>query len=558
MEREQTLILTDTGEPNQKRLTAFMRREERPASCPDVTRCALELERITEDEYPSLVLEDAGKPNQKRLTVYMKKIGVGCDYKLRACMVSSLSPIAVGGSTVWERKLVGCVDPDEIFLDYVPLHLMNMRYIDGDGLVTSLIVMQTDESSRLWQVIVDRVGTDALILDFTPTYSTGFHVSAAMSYDLLTLYVVETYYYGNYSHATAHQYDYIGEEWVSSISMAIPKPSTIASKRFYHVDRNGHVRGYWAMDTTATTDSYADDGACSYPTNDPGEAWSSTTHTYNTIYGGYWDFSDQAYHHGQYRCQGVVCYNGDISVINETPENTSSKTVLYDFYDWESVTAGSFDITFYRSQEKNVNAGVEYTASVAGASYETKDSAEYITFSASYVSHQTLNTSTRVGHYETTKTFNAFEYYNGYTAINVTPGGWVTRSESATVNDTDMSSEFDEFDFDYTGGTWTTPSCPALYGDITSTDRTTWETVDDNDIIYPENLGSFFSVQKSFSAYDEESGNFYAGAYVVENSGDDPAWNIFRNGVDITSTVASCIGRSIDDFSAIYWRAGNG
>lgn len=92
LDREQTLIIADTGEPGKKNLTAFIKRDDVEPSCPDEIHCALELIEMDDEDYPSLVIEDMESPNQKKLTASIKKIGVNCDYVLNASMVLALPP----------------------------------------------------------------------------------------------------------------------------------------------------------------------------------------------------------------------------------------------------------------------------------------------------------------------------------------------------------------------------------------------------------------------------------------------------------------------------------
>jgi len=40
----------------------------------------------------------------------------------------------------------------------------------------------------------------------------------------------------------------------------------------------------------------------------------------------------------------------------------------------------------------------------------------------------------------------------------------------------------------------------------------------------------------------------------AEPSG-DMRWHIYKNNVDVTSAVAACIGRPMDQLHGIYWRA---
>lgn len=462
----------------------------------------------------------------------------------------------VGVNVIWERLLERCIDPVSIFMTRTPVHLLNVRYLTpGNGHV-SLIVAQDEENSA-WQVIVDRGNT--FLLEVFPT--TGMlYVSAALNDALDILYVVVTRFSvsGDDAAATGYTYGYSDGSWVLTASHALVKPYLINSARAYIVDRDGRVAGFWGVDTSAYFEQYTADGSCS-TAGTPGQTYTYYYLDYNTIYGGYFNMEQEGFPYigGSSRRSGSVFIADDFSPATEDISSTLPLQTGGGRYAWDHTLAG-YTGEWLRDEEADTSENLSFSVVIGSTSFGTKDIGLDYHFSANSVATTVVDTTTSpsmvhdVADYYYTK----YEYHDGQTGMIVTPGGWVTTVDSATVkNPVDMSSYHYDAEYPYVPGSgWGQPGCPDFHNDlvlrgIVETARTIKQ------VVYPESLGSYEAIHRSFSSYDQKTGVFYAGAMVQATLEGTPAWIVYKNGVDITADLQVCINKPLSQFHAIYWRA---
>lgn len=539
-----------------------MKPRDRTAACPDETRCQLEL--IWDDGRGALTVHDG--PRDSKL-VQIGLIGEkGCDAKVRVGLIESGGPIAVGGQPVddgsggvvyqlWERRLQGCIDPERMYLNKMPFHTLNVRYVGRDDSV-SLVVAQLHDGDYL--VSVERRGplpVEPLRLNYANS-DDGLVVSAAMSRDLQALYVVVSRQSGSSVSATYYYYTYnrYAGVWVLFRGGAVPRPSDLTSYRAYHVDREGLVAGYFATAISTSLEYYQDDGTCLYPVVLPGERWSRTTSTYD-IYGGKWSIIDRTWSNGQRRRSGQVVQKGDYVPIEEAVISGIIHS-SYDKYSWAIETSPEGNKIWHRAQEVRREDALSFSLALPEVSMITEDDGARLLFAGRAVqeaiAYPEENLATNITDYY----FDAYSNSDGHVGVSVTPGGWVVAAKNRVVTLVDRSPRHFEVSYPLMqggSGSLGNASCPAL---LSIAEETASELQEESQqIIYPVSLGDYHIVHRSFTAIDTESGDVFCGALVQLSEESSSVWRIFKNFSDVTGGVAACIGRPLDQFAAIYWRA---
>lgn len=464
--------------------------------------------------------------------------------------------IAIGGEptgagesfyyNLWETILSDCTAPISLFMDHRPMHLLNVRYTYND-VIASLITSQDKESAD-YQVIVDRKGGTPY--RHTTTYSASLeNVSAAISNDLSTLYVVETWYISaTYRRGTYFKFTFDVQSgvWSQAATGYVPWVAGYNATSNYFVDRDGVVSGQleqnWEDDNTYTSEG----GYCSNSSSGNIEqetAWicsDDNSYTYS-IETGTTSVTTTGI-----KPVGASIQNGDIEFL--TRQLINNRYVwTYELYSHDH-TDGSSGWDHY---EFLTNSFIPFSVLFGptdlgidqnGGLYET------------HTGHTTDSyTAIPPTGYEYTYNFSmTYDYFAGSRQTDVTVGGWITRSRvgtSAYLN-TDMSGGGFQSGDD---GNYFVRQC-FDWDSVRSSNRVT-VAVDSKTIIYPENLGEYHTVTDSFYSYDQQSNTSYYGICYAETSTDTPTWRVFKNGVSISNSLPSCLGHPLDELGAIYFRA---
>jgi len=503
-------------------------------------------------------------PGSQDVTETMSIVGhIG----IRGTHTCASLPIAVGALissgpdglvySIWERLLEKCVDPVSIFMEKTPLHLLNVRYTGVDREKVSLITAQMAEDSS-WQVIVDRKSGSVFRLNFYAAVD-DLYISAAINNNLDHLYIVES------RKATSgiisgvwYWYIYVNGEW-TLLNSGVPTSPYSANTRKYVVDREGMVSGYWGTEFTSRSDQYTADGTpCGYGSLPTGQYHLNSYLDYNTYYGGYWDIKNVGeYVNGSHRKSPPVITNGDISIVVENVSSPSSHKVSGYEYRWSTVLVG-YHGEWYRNEDTVHEADITFSATIGSLVVSTKDygisssssgngSSISDVFSASGAAwvHDVIN-----------RNFTDYSYHDGSINLVVTAGGWAYVVDSAIVKTpVDMSPVNTDNTYQYLGsGTWGDASCPGFTNIIESRGLNVVSRIN-KDIVYPESIGSFYSILRSFSTADQQSSIEYKGIQIQKTALSSPEWYVFKNGVNVTTEVEECTGKSIDQLYAIYYRA---
>lgn len=559
----------------QKHIEVFLKSSDRAEECPEIDRCQLELIR---NEDPALIIDDTNLPQSKLVRVGIVKEGSGCDYKVRVGLSGNNGPIAVGGEVhytdngtvynIWERKLQGCIDPRQIFLEKMPVNLLNVRYlIDRERI--SLITYQDIEGN--WRVVVERRGKlspDPLRLLFN-TSRDNLVVSAALSMDGQQLYVVAsrmpgTAYGGTWEVHSYNRYSGIWEKTANG-SVSSPPGSSGPGARPFRVDRDGRVAGYWSTVFEIITEQVANPtGWCPGGLINNGDEITDYTtrwRDYQEYYGGYWEIArNGAYVPGSSRVGAAVMVDGDLLLVEEKLLSTGKVRLSHGEYTWGANLVGFYG-QWTRSQTADIDESERFVARAGALVIDSylQDYGYVYEFSASSVAMVTLTYVEPAWIQRTTfdEVFERFRSQLGARLMEITAGGWVAINEYQEITTPDdMSSiNIDEtVERQPPITSWGMPVCPDFYNELANGGMTD-SVFSEKTIIYPQSLGNFTAIHRSFSSYDQVSGDEYVGVLVQVDSHPNPVWHVFKNRTEVTAAISHCIGRPIDQLAAIYWRA---
>jgi hypothetical protein len=565
------LLMKNNPPPTPYTVSIKLKTDDRTDVCPDIDRCQLE---ILEDYRDSALRMFPGIENREVIAVGIKQENKDCNIKIRVGIVESGGPIAIGAREytfdglfryeVWERKLQGCIPPKKFFLDSGPVGLINVRYKLNKETVS---VITAKMVSGEWQIIVERRGGTVKSTPFKIQVSDiDAVVSAAISKDLQKLYIITSKLNGSVYRATwqTHGYDKYSGNWFTIRSGSISHPTGAADMdRPFHVNRDGHVSGYWFTDENIDTDSHND------TENESGTWYSDYTtksRTYTKIWGGYWDLTKNGeYVDAGVRNSGQVIVNGDISLISESLNLSSAIVESSNYRRLYNLEQGALHGEWYRSytakvdykQRFNVKIGTKIVDSTGDVGQDFNFAANSSAFTDVWI----VPGEGVYTHDVFTETFTLYHNNYGTKRLDRTIGGWVSiiDSELSTIP-VDMSS----YEIDHTTLSqvfiegWGYSLYPNFLADLEVRGLNGLEGITKN-IIYPEKLGSYYAIHRSFTSYDQESATEYSGVYLQKTAGGSIAWRIFKDGQEVTEKVSNCISKltykPMSQLYAIYWRA---
>ena len=441
---------------------------------------------------------------------------------------------------IWERKVAAACEPTTPFIDCFPNTVLNVRYqnrafVDGTVAVigyTALTVVDgvhenaPGNYSNTWDVIVERVGGDypvneVLRIRFFYTGSDKLRVSAAMSRDLQSVYVVRT------RHDTNHP---VGEEdwkttyfnyafdqetglWPLVDTGLVPLPvnpyPNWGAMPYWFVDRDGNVGGAWQPSLVDLDDNIpisettygmmvtVADGAA-------GGTWNMLTKI--------WDDTDSD-----------TCWLGiassvsfdDLAIVKAEATSSHTRTNIY-----EALAEGDSPLHTFGDAGAGSNVfGVWGFASYYDIPYEYR---------------------VTVGGVNLTTARFKDEYFEGVDTIDVR-AVHVTRGGLVLVRDL-----------------YNSPPLPSM---------------DDTFLFYPGHLDYLYvdwprvplecdpaTFSRSFTAIDEESRQAITGFLVTAGTLQTKRWRIYRNGSSITNWIEQCLlkepdGKPLSELMAMYWRA---
>lgn len=549
---------------------------DRTVVCPDEDRCQLEMVR---NDYSDIiqVMQDSNTLTQR---VHIGLLGTngGCDYACMVGLVQGGSPIAIGhGDGLWEIKLDGCIAPLNTIIDVAPQHLLCGRYIANDGERVVLIALQ-EESGGHWQVIVERTDCqEPLILKYTMA-SDGLRVSAALSLDLATLYVVESRSGSDgITAATWHRYVYtpMAGLWSRDAHgvVSVPPGAAHGTDRVWSVDRYGRLAGYWAATAETTTEQYVYPGTYCGASDTEITNWSKTYAHYTDLLGGYWDLTrNGSYVHGSVRLSPVAVAwgsNGRPDFYRVTESMSEGTTIITrrDTYTWNNRTIGAYSKKYLRSAVAIVNEALRFSATIGGASIggRLNDYGRTMEFIAYNECNNWLEFRNEHGYpwqiFDSTIAFESWEHREGSRALSVTPGGWVQVVDSAAIRTPgDMSPIVTHTEAQLQSPNWGGWPCPDFYTELAASGMMD-STVVDKTLVWPVPIGSGrFSVRRSFTSFDQDSGEIVYGVMIQPlDAANAPIgaaqWHVYRNGRSIAMDLPDCTGHALDQLNAIYWRA---
>lgn len=522
---------------------------DRTVACPEVDRCQLEM---VKNDYPDiLMVTQTPHADTQHVHVGLLATNGGCDYDCRVGLVAAGGPIAIGSSGgIWERGLLACRDMPDLLFDDPPERLLCARYVNNQGSPVSLVAAKIDD--KHWCVIVTTQGGQTLRKNYTSQTATVY-VSAALSQNGRYLFVAISETTNGVTTARYEWLTYAFGSWSAYQSGQILLPDgSPAMTRPIIVDRLGQARGLWGIQQTGRLVVYNEDGSCLAPQVIPGEVRSELYLDRTGVWGGYWDIAHgAAWHNGTIRCHGQVYAAGDLAPEYEvivSPYSLPNQLEVYNW--WGQPEPNAYTGTGYRQQTVQHTDRLEYDT--AHSARRTKDYGEDELFNGSSEATATMDQSTGI---ITTVTRLDCSYTReiGTSIITVDPGGWVSYVEqSLSYRPTVPLHVETEITSMVWAGTWN--QCPQMYSYVATGGMTT-EATNTARVVYPVDLGDVGQVVQSFTAVDTVTGCFYCGARTRLLPDSPPVWHIYRDGINVTSEVAACIGRPLADLHAIYWRA---
>lgn len=449
------------------------------------------------------------------------------------------------GAVRWERRMVGCVDPPEVWLPSSPRHLLGARYL-RDSVAAALVVYQGMGGD--WRVLVERRGGDAdgvLSLVYTDQQD-SLVVTAALSQDLRALYVCESRNPGGGGRvSTWYWYTVATEGWALYGQGLVPATAEdSAFKLPMRVDRFGRIGGYWGTRTDTTSEADSSGAGCQNSWD--GYQINSNRVHYLSVAGGVYNLATGEVVADRTRRRGIVLASGDLVPLEEELVGGSYLGTWTSFI-WHK-GPGVYDP--WTTQELSTRDGDHFDVPVLDGLW-TKDLSRDFQASARFdgvwdpaVPPETIS---RVSY---TYTFSRYLVHDGSISVAVTPGGWVTRTESATVT---SYPDMDPYTYSTEGEGIVVDFCIYPVNWLMANRSLAETEVATHAILHPHDLGDAHAIHKSFSSVDTASGDTWTGALVEATEGADPEWRLFRNRVPVDPEA--CLGRPMDELHAIYWRA---
>lgn len=529
-----------------------LKSRDRSEVCPEVERCQLAVE--VKPKAQAIALVNTGMGGMA-VQVKLVREGKGCDAEVYVGLVQSTGARAIGEDAErWETRLPSCM-PLDPWLDHVPLHLRCSRKKTESGRVISLIV--TQDAEETWRVWLDTARVGTLKIDY-PKRGDNTLVTAALHASLQMLFVCESVVaMGAY---TASWYiftaDPVSGQWSLYESAVLTSPIIgQALNRHAVIDEFGHVSGYWAVDSAMQSEAYTADGDCHSPQAVPGNRYDRSVRAISAVHGGYFDVLSRRQVSGAERRHGQTLIDGQFVLLVETIASGWGHLVHNVTSTWSGGNTGSYSAEWEQSRTLDTDDVLHFGTNI-GAS--TKDYG--LTSHFTGYSHQWTTVDLGPPAMITDKeelTCGRFEYHDGSTTINVTPGGWVTVADVAEVQRIDASPWSYEHTYPYVAG-WGVALCPDIedvfYGRGVTTENRAETTIN-----WPVSLGRFYGLTRSFCSVDQtvDPPQYYAGVYRSTIKNGPSSWAIFggRGVLDTLSLTPDCLGHALDSLHAIYWRA---
>lgn len=537
-----------------------LKKQQNSPSCPEVNRCQLIVEKAPPKS--SLTIEttsDATKTTPASVTVSVglqSKDSVCADTTVYVGMEKGSAPIAVGHHynhnsqtyQAWERLIYGCIKPIDPRFPQRPLFFNQVRYLHDDQPISLMHyrfirAQGTESEESLLAVRVWRAGND-----FQRTFSAADNnvLSAAFSADFETLYIVSsTLSPPSVRRSVMYQkYVWLDGQWHAGSSASLDLSERTDTHLPFTVDSQGNIGG--AFDTDVFSENGNDTNAGCYA-----DYWFSNYTSYGVDSSVAMAFSIES---GQW-VTGTSLYLGfTISSDYEPIEAVYTLSVggkAYYTYSRDNVGVEGNDIYDLIVEYNSVLAGMNAYDDVkikGGISFGRMfDGDEYIAQTTWDMHSWNDDDPVNPNHHEGSLVVDVYSEKSGYRNISIM-GSWVIVAESYTDRILQKYSDL------LSGYGLNLRDCPPSGNDISYFQKPDdeYQHVVSHKSLHPIEI-SAYAFLNTFFINDWESGDAYYGALTMESEDSDPVWQVFKNGGDITSSLARCVDMSADSFSAIYF-----
>ena len=550
------------ADPIEYNLEILMKPDAAFADCPEVETCQLELFENSESDNPSLILEDTTEPLVKNLQIFMEKADSGCDYALNIGMVPDLDWIAVGDTyidpippatygqwEVWETAIGDCTVNTPLFT-HKPLNLIQLRYDNAGEKVSIFHYGYTvwDSGGEPTSYLAVSVLRGGQLFTISALAENNLRLYGALSTDFNNLYISNSTESLGVRSIAFENLSWVGTEWVT-ISSGPVDTSGYEHSQDPVVDRDGNIHAAFSDDTTETHNTNDTDNAgCFY--GDPQTAFWYHTHSGSTVSYDYGVFSipTESMSSGEARSLGQALYDGELHPILSFEKNYDYRKIDTVGESYAIPTSG-----YNRYRNFTVSDDLRDTiigdCTIDGSSIGELFNGSWNKWQARYNAQQRRDQSCP-GEYAGTVSYDLDEhsYRDGY-IVQTAMGGWVLQQEAyALLPQVGESNQ----PFDGCGIITFPTGCPSYTTYINIWLGDPWEDYAKNSSISPVEV-IYENISNTFFSYDQETSVWYAGIYRNDVEGGDYYWTIYRNGIDVTSAIVSCVG-DLDDtrFSTMY------
>lgn len=541
-----------------------LKKEGQAVSCPEEDRCQLEVEDVRSNNSTSVTtIEEATDVilERKKLSVVMKTDEECIDFKIHVGMAQGTAPRACGHHWVewenfydpWEEYLASCERVPNRLENFPqrPLDLTQVRYMH-EGRPISLMhykfIIAEGDAANQKVMIAARVFKDGN--NFVKTFSADNNavVSAALSYDFNTLYIVVSSLpppsYEREASWEKHVWDKTANKWsmvaISSMDMRD------RSERPMTVSRDGTIGGAFETELTTYSELNQSEGSC---IGVDGHVYDRRWNHQGSSFIG--ENENYSIEHLEYRSGkiyvGFSITGGDfapIKVGSFASRGDNGNDFSFEFYNlgdgvyWEEVLEETFQYNTMNEYKNLTMGSLSFERLFNGIEYHSNV-------------HWEMNNR---GNLPTSpywhEGYNRVEYYtekDGYRNLTVL-GGWIIVTEIFT------DRILDSYETIYNGPGQVFQECPAngdLVLDFTSPTDPYPET-NTYKSVHPIVLEPYV-FSHTFLSHDQESGDTYCGALIMDDVDGDPYWRVWKNGGEITGIMHQCVNMDPNEFSGIYF-----